>query len=86
MAGLDRIRTIIVDDEPLARDKLRRFLKIHTEFEVLRECSNGIDAVQAILELRPHLIFLDVQLPGLSGYEVIEAISQSRNHFSDCSI
>ncbi|MCI0447210.1 response regulator [bacterium] len=79
MAGLDLIRTIIVDDEQLARERLRRFLETHTEFEIVRECSNGIDAVQAILELRPHVIFLDVHLPGLSGFEVIEAIPKQLN-------
>jgi two-component system LytT family response regulator len=67
-------RILIVDDEPLAREKLRHFLNGHPELEIIRECSSGVEAIQAILDSQPDLIFLDVQLPGLTGYEVLNAI------------
>jgi two-component system, LytTR family, response regulator len=69
-----RIRVLIVDDEVLARERIRDLLKGQSEFEMIGECSNGSDAVQKILELEPDLLFLDVQMPGLNGLEVLEAV------------
>ncbi len=66
------IRTIIVDDEPLARDKLRGFLDHEEGLEVVGECGDGKTAVVEIEKLRPDLVFLDVQMPELDGIEVIE--------------
>lgn len=68
------IRTIIVDDEDLARQVIREMLKPHPEIEIVGECSNGFDAVKAVAELKPDLMFLDVQMPKLDGFEVLELI------------
>ncbi|RMH19114.1 MAG: DNA-binding response regulator [Acidobacteria bacterium] len=69
-----RIRTIIVDDEPLARDKLRGFLQGEDDVEIVAECGDGKSAVTEIEKLRPDLVFLDVQMPELDGFEVIESL------------
>jgi two-component system LytT family response regulator len=66
------IRTLIVDDEPLARRLLREYLHAHDDVEVVGECDNGFDAVKAISDLDPDLVFLDIQMPRLSGLEVLE--------------
>lgn len=65
---------IIVDDEKLARDLLTEFLEPHRDVEIVAECSNGRDAVEKINELKPELIFLDVQMPGMDGFEVLQAL------------
>jgi two-component system, LytTR family, response regulator len=69
-----RIRTLIVDDEPLARRRLRAFLRPEGEVEIAAECGNGADAVEAIRRHKPHLVFLDVQMPGMDGFEVLRAL------------
>jgi len=66
------IRALIVDDEELARSLLRELLEPHPEIRILAECANGFEAVKAILELKPDLLFLDVQMPKLDGFEVLE--------------
>jgi two-component system, LytTR family, response regulator len=68
------IRTIIVDDEDLARQVIREMLKTHPEIEIVGECANGFDAVKSVAELKPDLMFLDVQMPKLDGFEVLELI------------
>ena len=65
-----RIRTLIVDDEPLARRRLRAFLRPEAEVEIVGECGNGAEAVEAVRCLKPQLMFLDVQMPGMDGFEV----------------
>lgn len=72
-----RLRVVIVDDEPLARAVVREYLAVHPETEVVAECGNGFEAVKAVTELSPQLIFLDVQMPKLSGFEVLELIGGS---------
>jgi len=67
-----RLRALIVDDEELARRLVREFLSPHEDIEVVGECENGLDAVKRIGELAPDLIFLDIQMPRLSGLEVLE--------------
>jgi two-component system LytT family response regulator len=67
-------RAIIVDDEELARGYLRELLSAHPEIEIAAECRNGFEAVKAINELAPDLVFLDVQMPKLDGFEVLELI------------
>jgi two-component system LytT family response regulator len=68
------IRALIVDDEPLARRRLRAFLRTEGDIEVVAECGNGEEAVAAIREHRPDLVFLDVQMPGMNGFDVLAAI------------
>lgn len=69
---LAMIKTLIVDDEALARGLVREYLQPHEDITVVAECDNGFDAVNAITELRPDLVFLDIQMPRLSGLEVLE--------------
>lgn len=73
----DKIRTIVVDDEPLARRGLLVRLAAFDNVEVIAECSNGRDAVTVIQEQNPDLVLLDIQMPGLNGFEVLRALSQS---------
>jgi two-component system LytT family response regulator len=68
------LRAIIVDDEPLARDAVRIALADDADVEIVADCEDGEHAVTAIQELRPDLVFLDVQMPGLDGFDVVEAI------------
>jgi len=65
-------RTIVIDDEPLARRGIISRLRPYPQFEVIGECSNGEDALVAISEHHPHLIFLDVQMPEMDGFEMLE--------------
>ncbi|HKT24932.1 MAG TPA: response regulator [Terriglobales bacterium] len=69
-----KIRTVIVDDEDLARQVVRELLVEHAEIEVVAECANGFEAVKAVTELKPDLLFLDIQMPKLDGFEVLELI------------
>lgn len=66
------MRIIIVDDEALARGVVREYLAEHPDVEVVAECANGFEAVKAIAELAPDLVFLDIQMPKLDGFEVAE--------------
>ena len=66
------MRVMIVDDEELARALVREFLAAHENIEIVAECANGFDAVKAITELDPDLVFLDIQMPKLNGFEVVE--------------
>ena len=70
------IRTIIVDDEPLARRGLELRLREAPDIEIVRQCANGREAIAAITELSPDLMFLDIQMPGLSGLDVIAQVPQ----------
>jgi two-component system LytT family response regulator len=72
--GQDNIKTIIVDDEPLARDRLRSLLASHRDVDVVAECASGRDAVRAITTEKPDLVFLDIQMPEMDGFEVLESI------------
>ncbi len=71
---MNLIRAVIVDDEELARQVVHEMLLPHPEVEVVAECANGFDAVKAVAELSPDLLFLDVQMPKLDGFEVLELI------------
>ncbi|HEY6343276.1 MAG TPA: LytTR family DNA-binding domain-containing protein [Bryobacteraceae bacterium] len=68
------LRTVIVDDEELARQLLREYAWEAGGLEIAAECANGFDAVKAIGELKPDLVFLDVQMPKLDGFEVLELV------------
>jgi two-component system LytT family response regulator len=70
-------RALIVDDEELARRLLREMLSGHPEIEVAAECGNGMEAVKAAGEHKPDLLFLDVQMPRLSGFDVLELIDRT---------
>lgn len=69
-----KIRTLIVDDMPLARERVRKCLASDQEIEIVAECKNGREAVAAIGNLAPDLVFLDVQMPALSGFGVVEIV------------
>jgi two-component system, LytTR family, response regulator len=69
-----KLRATIVDDEELARQVLREYLARHPEIEIVAECANGFQAVKAVAELKPDLVFLDIQMPKLDGFEVLELI------------
>lgn len=75
---METIRTIIVDDEPLARRGIRAQLKHEKHFEIISECRNGDEAVKAIEAHSPDLVFLDVQMPELDGFGVVDAIGPER--------
>jgi two-component system LytT family response regulator len=77
MSGMpDTLRVVIVDDEPLARAMVRQCIAAHPGVDVIAECGNGFEAVKAVTELAPDLLFLDVQMPKLSGFEVLELIGR----------
>jgi two-component system LytT family response regulator len=69
-----RIRTLIVDDEPMARKRLRRFLLQQADVEIAGECADGREAVAALKTLAPALLFLDIQMPEMDGFQVLQAI------------
>ncbi|HVH58968.1 MAG TPA: LytTR family transcriptional regulator DNA-binding domain-containing protein [Candidatus Sulfotelmatobacter sp.] len=72
-----RIGALIVDDEELARHVIRELLIPHTEIKLLAECANGFEAVKAFAEHKPELVFLDVQMPKLTGFDVLELIGEN---------
>ena len=72
----ESLRVAIVDDEPLARSIIREYLAKYPEIEIIAECANGFDAVKAVSELSPDLMFLDVQMPKLDGFEVLELLGR----------
>src|SRR3990170_9089377 len=71
-----KITTIIIDDEKLAREITKGYLKNHPEVEIAAECSNGFDAIKKINELKPDIIFLDIQMPKISGFEMLELLEE----------
>ncbi len=71
---MKKLQTIIIDDEDLARGIVREYLDDQQDVEITAECSNGFDAVKAITELKPDLIFLDIQMPKINGFEVLELL------------
>jgi two-component system, LytTR family, response regulator len=72
MTSSPRLRALIVDDEELARRLVREYLQGHDDIEIVGECDNGLDAVKQIGALSPDLVFLDIQMPRLTGLEVLE--------------
>jgi len=69
------IKTIIVDDEPKAREGLNLLLSQQKEIEIIAQCENGISAIRSIDKLKPHLVFLDIQMPKVNGFEVLNSIN-----------
>ena len=72
------IRTLIVDDEPLARERLRNLLEVDSEFEIIGECSCGPQAVATLQEVECDLVLLDVQMPEMTGLEVVDAVGPEK--------
>src|SRR5215203_501663 len=75
---MKKIRTLVVDDEPLARERVVGFLSGEPDIEIVGQCRDGEEAATAIMDHSPDLVFLDVQMPGLNGFEVIEAVGNDR--------
>jgi two-component system LytT family response regulator len=78
MKNTSAIRVLIVDDEPLARKKIRRFLKEEADVEVIAECKDGKEAVAVIESKQPDLVFLDIRMPRLNGIAVLETLAPGR--------
>ncbi|MBT6034867.1 MAG: response regulator transcription factor [Kordiimonadaceae bacterium] len=76
---MDKFKVILIDDEPPARDKLRRLLAPHDDFEIIGEADNGVDGLQAIEDLSPDVIFLDIQMPRLDGLSVASNMQDNLN-------
>lgn len=68
------IKCVIIDDEPLARLIVREYLQQYPEVDVLQECNDGFEGVKAIMQHQPELIFLDIQMPKINGFEMLELI------------
>lgn len=66
------IKCLIIDDEPLARSIVREYLTGHPEFEIVQECGDGFEGLKAIIQHQPDLIFLDIQMPKINGFEMLE--------------
>jgi two-component system, LytTR family, response regulator len=73
-----KIRTLVVDDEPLARERVRKLLEREPDVEVVGECGDGREALETILKEKPDLIFLDVQMPELDGFQLLEELRDTR--------
>lgn len=73
---MNPIRTIIIDDEPLARELIRSYLKEYTDFEIIGECINGFEGLKAIQDLKPDLVFLDIEMPKVTGLEMLELVEE----------
>lgn len=65
------IKVLIVDDEPLARENLRILLQGQDDIEIVGECANAVEAIGAVHKLRPDVLFLDIQMPRISGLEMV---------------
>jgi two-component system LytT family response regulator len=72
----DKIGVLIIDDEALARQLVMRYLKDIPDVEILGECENGFDALKAIHDLNPNLLFLDIQMPKIDGFELLEVLDK----------
>jgi len=68
------IKTILIDDEPLARIILKEYLKAYPDIQIVQECNDGFEGVKAIAQHQPDLIFLDIQMPKINGFEMLELI------------
>lgn len=73
-----KIKVLIVDDEPIARDRVRRMLREESDIEIIGECGNGAEAVAFIDESAPDLIFLDIQMPEMNGFETLRSIAAEK--------
>lgn len=71
---MDKIKVLIIDDEKLARDIVKKYLEKQSELELIGECVNGFEGIKLINELKPEIIFLDIQMPKISGFEMLELL------------
>jgi two-component system LytT family response regulator len=71
---MEKIRVLIVDDEPPARELVKHYLSSCNDIEIAGECANGFEALKSIQEIQPQLIFLDIQMPKISGFELLELL------------
>ena len=78
MTETKKIRTVIVDDEELARDRIQTLLELQPDVEVVGVCTDGPSAVEMIDRTQPDLVFLDVQMPGMDGFEVVENLERTK--------
>src|ERR671919_693557 len=81
MTDATRIRALVVDDEPLARAMIREMLESDAEVEIVGECANGREAVEAIKSSAPDLVFLDIQMPEVGGFEVLESLDSKASPY-----
>src|SRR3989442_15512762 len=76
-ATMDRhMRVAIVDDEELARKLVREYLSAYEDVEIVAECANGFEAVKAVTDVKPDLLLLDIQMPRLDGFEMLERVGR----------
>jgi two-component system LytT family response regulator len=74
MNNMETIRALIIDDEQLARELIKNYLNHHSGIQLIGECENGFEGARVIAELKPDLVFLDIQMPKLNGFEMLELI------------
>jgi two-component system, LytTR family, response regulator len=75
------IRTVVADDEPLARSKLRLLLQAEPDVRLVAECGNGLETIDAVRTHRPDLLLLDVEMPEIGGFEVLQALKAEETPF-----
>jgi two-component system LytT family response regulator len=73
---MKKIRTVVIDDETPAREILKHYLKDYTDLEIIAECSDGFSGLKTISAMKPDLVFLDIQMPRLTGFEMIEVMTE----------
>ena len=70
------MKVVIIDDEPLARSIVKEYLQKHPQLELVQECNDGFEGLKAIQQHQPDLVFLDIQMPKINGFEMLELIEQ----------
>jgi two-component system, LytTR family, response regulator len=70
------IKSVIIDDEPLARSIVKEYLSSQNQIDVVQECNDGFEGVKAIMHHKPHLVFLDIQMPKINGFEMLELLEE----------
>ncbi len=71
------MRTLLIDDEPLARDVVRHYLRSYPDIEIVGECNDGFEGIKSITSQQPDFIFLDIQMPKINGFEMLELLEKS---------
>lgn len=72
----NKIKVLVIDDENLGREIVKKYLQAHPDLDLLAECSNGFEGIKKINELKPDLVFLDIQMPRLTGFEMLELLEE----------